>query len=389
MAKLNLGGKKQMENFEMKKTEYLNILKDENTSQEKREAAFNEMFNALQEDLSVKLSNEARQMTADQQILASRGQNLLTNEERQFFNEVAQSVQDSGFAEELLLPVTTQQRVFEGLREAHPLLDALGLQNLGAVSKFIYSDPTKAYAWKEIFGTITGQAGAAFTEQSFTQLKLTSFVVISNDLLELGPEWVERYVRELLIETISTGLEFGFVNGRGATQKEPVGLMMDVDASTGAVTPKTSSGTLTFAPSQYGETIAGELFGVISALSVDALGNPVDTAGNVVMAVNPQDAIAVQFRSTIQTANGQFVTALPYNVQVVTSKQVPTGKAVFFVKGRYLAAIAGGTRLKKFDQTLAIEDATLYTIKQFANGQPRDNKSALVYDLDINFTPAP
>lgn len=388
MAKINLGGNK-MENFEKQKAAYLNLLKDENSTQEQREASFTDMFSALQNDLTNKITEEARQISADNQILASRGQNVLTTEERQFFNEIAQSVQDSGFAEEFLLPTTTQNRVFEGLREAHPLLDALGLQNLGAVSKFIYADPNKAYAWKEIFGTITGQAGASLYEQSLTQLKLTSFVVISNDLADLGAEFVERYVRELLVECISTGLEFGFVNGRGQAQLEPVGLMKNVDASTGAVTDKTSSGTLTFAPSQYGEVIAGELFNVISALSVDEKGESVDTAGNVVMVVNPQDAIAVQFRSTIQTASGQFVTALPYNVQVVTSKQVPAGKAVFFVKGRYMAAIAGGTRLRKYDQTLAIEDATLYTIKQFANGAPRDNNASLVYDLNIEFTPAP
>ncbi|MEB9541988.1 phage major capsid protein, partial [Bacillus cereus] len=37
--------------------------------------------------------------------------------------------------------------------------------------------------------------------------------------------------------------------------------------------------------------------------------------------------------------------------------------------------------------TFAFEDDTLYTIKQFANGKPKDNKAALVYDLAISFTP--
>ena len=31
----------------------------------------------------------------------------------------------------------------------------------------------------------------------------------------------------------------------------------------------------------------------------------------------------------------------------------------------------------------------LYTIKQFANGKPKDNKATLVYDLKISFTPTP
>ena len=60
---------------------------------------------------------------------------------------------------------------------------------------------------------------------------------------------------------------------------------------------------------------------------------------------------------------------------------------MFFVKGRYKARLSGGVKVKKFDQTLAIEDATLYTLKQFANGEPKDNKAALLYDLDIKFAP--
>ncbi|MEB8956497.1 phage major capsid protein, partial [Bacillus cereus] len=168
---------------------------------------------------------------------------------------------------------------------------------------------------------------------------------------------------------------------------QPVGLMKDVNATTGAVTDKKSSGTLTFAPSENGEVIAGELYEVVKALSVDGKGKSRKVLNKIVMVVNPVDAIGVQARNTIQTANGQWVMALPYNIQTVESEEVPVGKALFFVKGQYIAAIAGGYKLKKFDQTLAIEDATLYTIKQFANGKPKDNKAALVYDLKISFTP--
>ena len=288
----------------------------------------------------------------------------------------------------MILPETTQERVFEDLVTEHPLLDAIGLQDLGAVTRFIYSDATKAYAWGDLYGEIKGQVSAAFREEKITQLKLTAFAVIPKDMLELGPEWVERYVRTLLVESYSVGLEHGFVNGRGDAQSEPVGLMMD-KAANGAVTPKTSSGTLTFAPSLLGEVVAGELHGVVKELSVDAKGKARKVTNKVVMVVNPIDAISIQFRNTIQTSNGQWVTSLPYNIQMVESEEVPANKALFFVKGQYLAVIAGGYKANKFDQTLAIEDAMLYTIKQFANGRPKDNKAAVVYDLDIQFGAEP
>ncbi|MCP1124568.1 phage major capsid protein [Bacillus sp. 3103sda1] len=378
-----------MENFKAKKQAYMNLVKAEDTKMEDLSAAFDDMFDTLVTDLGEKISAEARIEAQDAQILASRGQNVLTSEERKFFNAV---VQDGGFKDDSILPVTTQERVFEDLIAAHPLLDAIGLQDLGAVTRFIYSDPTKTYAWGSLFGEIKGQVNTAFREEQIGQLKLTAFAAIPKDMLELGPEYVERYVRTLLVESYSVGLEYGLVNGRGPAQSEPIGLMKNVDADTGAVTDKTSSGTLTFAPSEFGQVVSGELHDVIKALSTDAKGKSRKVLNKVVMVVNPVDAISVQARNTIQTANGQWVTALPYNIQVVESEEIPLKKALFFVKDAYIAALAGGYKANKFDQTLAIEDAMLYTIKQFANGKPKDNKAALLYDLDIKFAvtvPAP
>ncbi|MED3650613.1 phage major capsid protein [Heyndrickxia sporothermodurans] len=374
--------KGKMENFEAKKQAYMNVMKAEDSTPEQLENAFSEMFTALQTDLTEQITNEARNEVHDAQILAARGQNVLTSTERKFFNEV---IEFGGFNEDSILPVTTQERIFEDLTTEHPLLSAIGLQDLGAVTRFIKSDPTKAYAWGALFGEIKGQIGAAFSEEQIGQLKLTAFAVIPKDMLDLGPEWVERYVRTLLVESYSVGLEYGLVNGRGPSKNEPIGLMKNV-AENGAVTDKTSSGTLTFAPSQFGEVVAGELHDVIKALSTDSKNKARKVLNKVVMVVNPIDAISVQARNTIQTSTGQWVTSLPYNIQVVESEEIPEKKALFFVKGKYLAAVAGGYKTNKFDQTLAIEDAMLYTIKQFANGKPEDNKTALLYDLDIKFS---
>lgn len=372
------------EAFQNAKTALTSVLAKEGATEQEQTQAFGNYFDTLQSEVANAVRSQVNDEMLDRSILQQRGQNVLTSEETKFFNV---AVLEGGFKDDSILPVTTQERVFEDLVQEHPLLDALGLQDLGAVTRYIYADATKAYAWGPLFGPIAGQINAAFSEESIGQFKLTAFAVIPNDMLELGPVWVERYVRTLLVESYSTGLEFGFVNGTGANQ--PIGLLKNVDAGTGAVTNKVSSGTLTFAPSQYGEVVAGELYNVVSALSTNAEGNSRKVLNKIVMVVNPVDAIGVQARNTIQTANGQWVMALPYNVQVVESEEVPTGKAIFFVKGEYIAILAGGYKLKKFDQTLAIEDATLYTIKQFANGKPKDNKAALVYDLAISFTPAP
>lgn len=374
----------QTDKFKAAKEALSKVLSNEESTELQHQEAFEEYLNVLQTEVTKSVTARVNDEMLDRSVLQQRGQNVLTSEEMKFFNAV---VEDSGFAEDSILPIATQERVFEELVQAHPLLDALDLQDLGAVTRYIYSDPTKAYAWGPLFGGISGQVSAAFREEQISQMKLTAFAAIPNDMLELGPVWVERYVRTLLVESYSVGLEYGFVNGTGANQ--PIGLMKDVNPDTQAVTNKASSGTLTFAPSEYGEVVAGELFGVIDALSTNAKGVQRDVLNRVVMIVNPVNALGVQARNTIQTANGQWVTALPYNIQVVPSVEVPADKAIFFVRREYIAILSGGYRLKKFDQTLALEDASLYTIKQFANGKPKDNKAALVYDLDISFTTIP
>lgn len=370
-----------MKDFENKKAEYMNLMKSDDSTPEQLEESFSNMFDALQNDLADKISNEAKDEVHDAQILASRGQNVLTSKERKFFNDVAVS---GGFDEDSILPETTQERVFDDLVQEHPLLAEIGLQDLGAVTRFIFSDPTKAYAWGKLFGDIKGQVSTAFDEEKITQLKLTAFAVVPKDMLELGPEWIERYTRELLVESYAVGLEYGLINGEGPSKDEPIGLTKNVGEG-GGVEDKESEGTLTFAPSRFGEIVSGELHGVIKNLATDADGKSRKVLNKVVMVVNPSDAISVQARNTIQTANGQWVTALPYNIKVVESDEMEEGKALFFVRGQYLAAIAGGYRINKYDQTLAIEDANLYTMKQFANGRPKDNKAAAIYDLNISF----
>lgn len=350
----------------------------------KSNEAFNSYLDVLQTEVTNAVTDQVSSEMLDRSILQNRGTNVLTSEETKFFNRV---VTEGGFTDDSILPVTTQERVFEDLVGNHPILQAIGLQDLGPVTRFITADPTKAYAWGPLFGDISGQVNAAFSEEDMGTFKLTSFAAIPNDMIELGPVWLERYIRTLLVESYSTGLEFGFVNGAGATANQPIGLNKNVAADTGAITPKTSAGTLTFEPSDKGTIIAGELHGVVSALSTNEKGKSRSIANRVYMAVNPIDAIAVQMRNTIQTANGVWITALPYNVQVVESEFIDQGTALFFVRGEYIAALAGGYKFKRFDQTLALEDATLYTVKQFANGKPKDNNAALLYTLDVDFAP--
>ncbi|MGK8427395.1 phage major capsid protein [Bacillus cereus] len=368
-------------NFEEKKLAFAKATQE--GTPEEQTAALNSMIGALATDVRADILNQVNESMVDRSIMQSRGANVLTSEEMKFFNAV---VEEGGFKSTETLPKTTQERIFDDLVEDHPFLQHIGLENLGAVTEFVYGDPEGAAVWGPLFEGIKGQLNATFRKDSISQLKLTAFIPLANDMLKLGPVWVERYVRTMITEAMKVGLERGFVAGTG--KNEPIGLLKDPSGSVvGGVYPdKKPVGTLTFEP---GRKTINELKGVVKLLAkkLNADGSdadrPKNIAGKVVMVTNPFDTFDIQANATIQNAAGVYVTSLPFNPILTESVFVPQGKVLFFVKGQYVAAMGGTEPIKKYEETLALEDATVYIAKQYATGKPKDKYTSQVYTLKL------
>ncbi|PEF09011.1 phage major capsid protein [Bacillus thuringiensis] len=368
-------------NFEEKKLAFAKATQ-EGTAEE-QSVALNSMIEALATDVRTDILNQVNESMVDRSIMQSRGANVLTSEEMKFFNAV---VEEGGFKSTETLPKTTQERIFDDLVEDHPFLKHIGLENLGAVTEFIYGDPEGAAVWGPLFDGIKGQLNATFRKDSISQLKLTAFIPLANDMLKLGPVWVERYVRTMITEAMKVGLERGFVAGTG--KNEPIGLLKDPSGSVvnGVYPDKKPVGTLTFEP---GRKTINELKDVVKLLAkkLNADGSdadrPKNIAGKVVMVTNPFDTFDIQANATIQNAAGVYVTSLPFNPILTESVFVPQGKVLFFVKGQYVAAMGGTEPIKKYEETLALEDATVYIAKQYATGKPKDKYTSQVYTLKL------
>lgn len=368
-------------NFEEKKLAFAKATQE--GTPEEQTAALNSMIEALATDVRSDILNQVNESMVDRSIIQSRGANVLTSEEMKFFNAV---VEEGGFKSTETLPKTTQERIFDDLVEDHPFLQHIGLENLGAVTEFIYGDPEGAAVWGPLFDGIKGQLNATFRKDSISQLKLTAFIPLANDMLKLGPVWVERYVRTMITEAMKVGLERGFVAGTG--KNEPIGLLKDPSGSVvnGVYPDKKPVGTLTFEP---GRKTINELKGVVKLLAkkLNADGSdadrPKNIAGKVVMVTNPFDTFDIQANATIQNAAGAYVTSLPFNPIPSESVFVPQGKVLFFVKGQYVAAMGGTEPIKKYEETLALEDATVYIAKQYATGKPKDKYTSQVYTLKL------
>ena len=368
-------------NFEEKKLAFAKATQEGTAAEQS--VALNSMIEALATDVRADILNQVNESMVDRSIMQSRGANVLTSEEMKFFNAV---VEEGGFKSTETLPKTTQERIFDDLVEDHPFLQHIGLENLGAVTEFIYGDPEGAAVWGPLFDGIKGQLNATFRKDSISQLKLTAFIPLANDMLKLGPVWVERYVRTMITEAMKVGLERGFVAGTG--KNEPIGLLKDPSGSVvnGVYPDKKPVGTLTFEP---GRKTINELKGVVKLLAkkLNADGSdadrPKNIAGKVVMVTNPFDTFDIQANATIQNAAGVYVTSLPFNPILTESVFVPQGKVLFFVKGQYVAAMGGTEPIKKYEETLALEDATVYIAKQYATGKPKDKYTSQVYTLKL------
>lgn len=377
----------KFKNFKEKKRLYADSVLN-NESKETQSKAFDDMMSTMVDEIRDDILSNVNTNNMDNVILSNRGQQVLTSEELKFFNTV---IEQGGFKEHDTLPKTTQERVFDDLVKEHPLLAKLGLQNYGAITEFIYGNPEGAAVWGELFGGIQGSLNANFRKEKIGQYKLTAFFAVSNDMLSLGPVWVEKYVRTFLVEALKVALEKAFILGDGKSQ--PIGLNRDLLAAVtqGQYAEKASAGTLTFKDTK---TIIAEIAGVhknlakYKRLKKDGVTEEDEfqarnIAGKVVMLINPFEYYDIMARATVQNASGTFITALPFNPTIIESIFVPTGKVIFFVEGEYLAITAGSFGINQFKETLAMEDATLYITKMYANGKPKDNYAAQVYNLNI------
>ncbi len=374
--------------YETAKLNYANVAKNETSTPEEVEAAWVAMQDALVTSLTTQITNQVAATNMDNVVLANRGVNVLTAEEKKFFNQVVQS---DGFTDELILPETIEERIYDELKTDHPLLSLIKFRNLGTITlTTITSEYEGAAVWGPIFGDIKGQLNAAFKQENLAQSKLTAFVVLPKDLSKFGPAWIEAYVREQIKETFAVALENSFINGAGPVKYEPIGLIRDLQA---AVDPanghakKAAAGTLTLADDA---TIIEEFAGIGELLSVKQNGKPLNVDGKVVLIINPADSWKMRAKFTTRNAQGAYITNVPFDFQIIPSVFATANEVVAFVKDRYDAYRGGGVEVTVYKETLAMEDCNLHVAKTFAFAKPRDNKTALVYDLDIEFgTPTP
>lgn len=320
---------------------------------------------------------------ADRNILAARGIRQLTGEETKFYESfIANASQNAQTVITNItgdLPQTVIDSVMEDMKAAYPLLDLIDFTNTGAAIKWVLNaQGAQAAAWGELNEAITKDLAGAIQIVDMTQRKLTAYMFTTQDMLALGPQWVDRYVRAVLADSMSAGLETGMVDGNGL--KTPIGMTRaftgSLDPSTGYAR-KSATSVVTLDPTTYGT--------LLSTLAVDGNTGKQRAVSRALLIVNPADYFTkIMPATTVLTPMGTYVGGvLPFPTDIVQSVGVPSGHAVLGIAKKYFMGVGTGKggKLEYSDEYKFLEDLRTYKIKFYGMGRPYDINAFLYLDI--------
>lgn len=348
--------------------------------------AFDKMLGCIEADIKEEYEQRVGdlQQEMDSRILAARGVRQLTSEERGYFQKLGEAMKAKDPKQALanldvVMPSTTIDAVFEELQTAHPLLSRINFRPSGGAVKIIMN--TNGYqeaAWGELCDEIVKELTSGFKKIDTTLLKLSAFIPVCKAMVDLGPEWLDNYVRQVLYEALSNGLEAGIVTGDG--NGKPIGMTRQVgDTVTvvGGAYPEKAKVALTdLSPATIGN--------LVSIMAADPNGKP-RRVQDVIFLVNPQDYFQkVVPATTIMAPDGTYRNdVMPYPMSIIQTPALKRGEAVIGIAYRYLA-LAGTSpegRIEYSDHYRFLEDERVYLIKAYANGMPMDNNAFLLLDI--------
>lgn len=357
--------------------------------QEKISKAWESFHDSIAE--SVRQDFEEAMKSNDSAVLVQRGFRQLTTKETKWYEKFIEAARSSNpkqafttllntDLEEDMMPETIIEDVYKHLEEEHPLLKAIGVQYVGFSTKWVLNDHTRQLAaWGEINSEIGKEITSAFKIIDVTQNKLSAFAAIQLDMLDLGPVFLDAYIRRCLLEALACGLEDGIVNGTGLNQ--PIGLIRDihdgVSYSTSTGYPAKSKTVVNdFTPKTYG--------GLVAKMAQTENGK-MRKVGKLVLLVNPVDYYnKIVPATTVMGTDGLYrADVLPVPTEIIQTTALASGDAVLFMPDEY-KLLAGGRRngsIEYSDEYKFLEDMRYFKIKQHATGKAFDDNCALYLDI--------
>ena len=362
---------------------------------EGNEEMLQKAFEQFGEAIKNTVAEDFMSANGDKDILLQRGFRVLTSKETDYYQKLIEAGKSdnpkqvySGLLNSDAMPTTIIEDVYKNLTEEHPLLSRINFVSVEYMTKWILNDHSAQTAvWGAINSQITEEITSAFQTIQVAQNKLSAFAMIEKDMLDLGPTFLDGYIRTFLKESVAKALEVAIVSGTG--KDEPIGLDRDihhgVSTTAGAYPQKTAVAITSFSPEEYGAVLA------TLAVTESYTENNVNHGGKlrmfdeVTMICNQVDYLSkVMPATTVMTSGGAYARDLfPFPTEVIRSNAVPTGKAIVFLPEEYFFGLGSSKEgaIEYSDDFKFLEDKRVFKIKLFGNGRPFDNTVAVLLDI--------
>lgn len=345
--------------------------------------AFADMAENIQQEVLERAKDAVAVEQMDAAAMAARGLRQLTSAEKKYYEAVINAMKTDSPKQALsnldvTMPKTIIEDVFDSLKAEHKLLSVIDFNNTTYVTEWILNKNGKQKAkWGEITAEFEKELSGEFEKLDMVMYSLTAFMPIAKSMLDLGPVWIDSYIRQVLQDALYVGLEEGIVCGTGV--KMPIGMMKDISAAHKDEEPypdKEAIKVMAFTPEVYG--------GLIGKMAVSRNNRP-RSVGEVIMVVNPVDYWQkVMPATTIMRPDGTYANnVLPYPTEIIQSEEMPEGKAVMGIGKQYFMGIgAGKDGVIEYDDSYKfLQRERVYAGHLYGNGKPKDNNSFIVLDI--------
>lgn len=354
-----------------------------------QEAAWSQFHSSITEQIMADF--EDFRQSNDEAVLASRGYRQLTSQEKGFYQKLAKALKSpepkQAFAEILgsdaeadLMPETIIEDVYRNLQEEHPLLAKVSFTYVKYATKWILNDHSRQKAiWGSITGEIAEEITSGFKIINVNQAKLSAFAFIEKGMLDLGPTFLDAYIRAVLAEALLCGLEAGIVNGTGVDA--PIGAIRDIRegvtvSTTEGYPEKAAVAMESFAPAPYGALLAK---------IAKTEGGYMRKFQKVQMLCNMVDYLTkIMPATTALTTDGRYVNGLfPFPTEVIVTNELPEGTALVGLLDEYSMLIGGEKNgvIEFSDEFKFLDDLRYFKVKQYGTGRAFDDTSFAKIDI--------
>jgi hypothetical protein len=361
-----------------KNEKYLELVKqiNEAPSEEKSQKIVEAMHELIEENSAAVVNQykkDYEELQANKAHATKMGLRSLSTVEKEFYEKVFSPVKQAMTITDVnIFPETTTDYVFEEIKTNHDLLKYFKTVPAG-VNKFITSEYTGKAVWGELTAAITEEISATIKGFSVDAYKLSGFMYVPTAILDLGPVWIDRFVRTVLVEVLEDGIEEGAVVGTG--ESGPIGLVKSLTGATDGVHPNKSTVALTsFKPEEFSPKLISLTNGGKRKLS------------KILLVVNPQDHLGKVIPASTVFSNGSYQSVLSYlPVEIIESKHIPANKMVAFLPNSYQMGLTK-VGVQYSDDFKFLDHLRTYRTVAYGNGRIVDDSMSIVFDI-TNLTP--